>query len=114
MTILDDVKIVCGIQPDYDAFDPILLLMIKSAVMSLRQLGVGPEDGVPITKDSTWDLITNDETLLDAVSTYIGCKVRMMFDPPTNGSVTEALKNTISELEFRLNVTGNHLKRKEG
>ena len=41
---------------------------------------------------------------LEAVKTYIYLKVKIIFDPPLSGTVMEALKQTISELEWRLNV----------
>ena len=37
----------------------------------------------------------------------------MMFDPPANGSVAEAIKATISELEWRLYSDSNYHKKTE-
>ena len=39
---------------------------------------------------------------LEAVKSYVGAKVRQMFDPPTTGALKEALDNTVKELEWRL------------
>ena len=35
---------------------------------------------------------------------YVALKVRMLFDPPQSSTVMEAVKNRISELEWRLYV----------
>ena len=41
---------------------------------------------------------------MEAVKSYIACKVRMLFDPPTSSTTMQALQNMCSELEWRLNV----------
>ena len=41
---------------------------------------------------------------VEAAKQYIYLKVRTVFDPPTSGSVLEAYKKQIEELEWRLNV----------
>ena len=73
--------------------------------MTLNQLGIGPSDGFSIVDKSTvWkDYILNSKDL-EAVKTYIYLKVRLVFDPPLNASVLESMKQTIAELEWRLNV----------
>lgn len=42
---------------------------------------------------------------LPAIKMYLYYKTRLLFDPPSNGSVLETLKQQISELEWRLNVS---------
>lgn len=106
-SILNSVKIANGITEDNTDFDEILV-MYTNAVLStiLPQLGVGPEKGYVISDlTDTWDDYLENYSNLEAVKTYIPLKVRMIFDPPTNSAVAEAIKNTIAELEWRLNVT---------
>ena len=106
-SILNSVKIANGITEDNTDFDEILV-MYTNAVLStiLPQLGVGPEKGYTIEgSDEEWSDYLQDYSNLEAVKTYIPLKVRMIFDPPTSSAVAEAIKNTIAELEWRLNVT---------
>ena len=106
-SILNSVKIANGITEDNTDFDEILI-MYTNAILStiLPQLGVGPEKGYTIEdSDAEWTDYIQDFTNLEAVKTYIPLKVRMIFDPPASSAVAEAIKNTIAELEWRLNVT---------
>ena len=42
---------------------------------------------------------------VEAVKAYVAVKVRLLgFDPPQSSTTMEALKNTASEMEWRLNV----------
>ena len=104
-SILTSIKKLLGITEEYTNFDPDIIMHINSVFMILNQLGVGPSNGFRIEDDSAvWeDYITNDDDL-DAVKTYIHLKVKLLFDPPLNASVIEAIKLTIAELEWRLTV----------
>ena len=44
-SILDSIKIILGVDPEYEAFDSEILMAINSALMALTQLGLGPQDG---------------------------------------------------------------------
>ena len=108
-SILTSIKKQLGIMEDYDAFDDVLIEHINSAFMVLTQLGVGPSEGF-IIRDATavWSDFLSNTIKLEAVKTYIGHKVRLMFDPPQSSAVMEAINRTISELEFRLNVAADN------
>ena len=104
-SILDSVKKIIGISPDYYAFDQDIIMHINSVFMVLRQLGIGPTEGFSISnRTSTWSDYISDMSLLEAVKTYVGLKVRLIFDPPTNSTLLQAISNNVSELEWRLNV----------
>lgn len=105
-SILLSVKKLVGIQPDCDSFDADIIMHINTAFLTLNQLGVGPAKGFSITDESTkWlEYMPEDNSNFEAVKTYIGAKVRLIFDPPTSSVVAEALKETVKEFEFRLNV----------
>lgn len=104
-SILTSIKKLLGITEDYTNFDTDIIIHINSALMVLNQLGVGPSDGFSIQdKTSEWSEFITDEDKLDAVKTYVYLKVKLVFDPPLNGSVMEALKQSITEYEWRLNV----------
>ena len=82
--------------------------------MYLSQIGIGPSDGFSISDETTtWeDFLPSDNKNFEAVKTYIYLKTRIVFDPPQSSSTMEAMKQTISELEWRLNVEAEQ-KRKE-
>lgn len=105
-SILLSVKKMLMIAEEFDHFDTDLIIHINSVFSILCQLGVGPSTGFAITDESqNWsDFIPNEDPRLNMVKTYMYTKVRMIFDPPTSGAVSEAMNNTIKELEFRLNV----------
>ena len=95
-----------GMTEDYDAFDTDILVGINSVILSLHQLGIGPEEGFTVTsKEEKWsDLLGTDDILLQAAQQYIFLKVRLIFDPPSASAHIEAMKNAISELEWRLTL----------
>ena len=104
-SILNTIKKLLGLETDYCPFDADIIVLINSAMMSLHQLGVGPKNGFSVKdfQDKWSDFLVND-VHLEAVKNYIYLKVRVTFDPPTSGSVLEAYKRQIEELEWRLNV----------
>lgn len=108
-SILTSVKKLLGIQDDYTHFDADLIIHINSAFSVLHQLGVGPEEPFKITGDEeSWGEFTLDNNKIEMVKSYVGLKCRLIFDPPTIGSHMEAVKEQISELEWRLNAVVDH------
>lgn len=105
-SILDTTKKLLGLAPEYTPFDADVMVGINAALMTLTQLGVGPDEGFVITgSDETWtDFLGEERYDLEGIKQYVYLKTRLTFDPPSNGSVMDAMKNTISELEWRLNV----------
>jgi hypothetical protein len=110
-SILLSIKKLLGITEDYTVFDTDLIMHINSVFLTLSQLGVGPDDGFAITSaENQWSEYMTSGTLLNAVKTYMYLKVRLLFDPPTSSSVADSIKNMINELEWRINVEGEHIK----
>ena len=104
-SILDSIKKMLGIIPEYDIFDEDIIMHINSVFFVLQQLGVGPEDGFKISGDSdTWGDFMPDDLNVESIKSYIYLKVRLLFDPPLNSAVIESINRQISELEWRLNV----------
>lgn len=105
-SILTSVKKMLGITEEYEHFDPDIIMHINSVFSILQQLGVGDRRGFFITdKSAVWnDFIISEDPRLNMVRSYMGAKVRSLFDPPQSGALAESLKNTIAELEWRLNV----------
>lgn len=104
-SILTSVKKLCGITAEYTQFDPDIIMHINSVFMILRQMGVGPANGFSIEDaSSVWtNFLPEDNPYYESVKSYMGLKVRLLFDPPSSSVHMEAMKSMISELEWRLN-----------
>lgn len=105
-SILNSIKKLLNIEESNNDFDAELIININSVFMILGQLGLHDE-AFRITDSTTkWDSYLDElhSDDLDAVKTYIYLKVKLIFDPPLNSSVMEALKEQIRELEWRLNI----------
>ena len=104
-SILTSIKKLLGIPEEDKNFDADIIMHINSVFMILNQLGVGPSEGFRIEDDlATWEKFVDSDMNLDAVKSYMHLKIKMLFDPPLNSSVTEAMRQQINELEWRLNV----------
>lgn len=103
-SILTSVKQMLGIAEEYEVFDAQIIMHINSVFMGLTQMGVGPAKGFRIEDDlATWsDFIPDDVEFYEGVKSYMGGKVRLLFDPPTNSAVRDALNANVAELEWRL------------
>lgn len=113
-SILKSIKKLLGIHPDYTQFDIDLIIHINSVFVILQQLNIGPPNGFLIEDDSaTWsDYVTGLDEIM--VRTYVYLKVRLLFDPPTSGSLIESINAMIAELEWRLYVVGDEKKTEGG
>lgn len=104
-SILISIKKLLGLDAYYTNFDTDIIMHINTVFMSLNQLGVGPSECFSIEDDiAVWSDFIKDNTNLEAVKSYIYLKVKLLFDPPLSTAVMEAIKQQISELEWRLNV----------
>ena len=110
-SILTSIKKLLGISEEYDSFDSDIIMHINSVFMTLNQLGIGPSEGFMIEDDfATWndyidiDAEPDKKQLLSAIKTYIYLKVKLIFDPPLSSAVMEAIKQSITEAEWRLNI----------
>lgn len=104
-SILTSIKKVLGITEEYTQFDADIIMHINSVFMILNQLGVGPSEGFTITDDvDTWDDFIPNGQNIEIVKSYMGLKVRMLFDPPTSSTVMQSMTQAINEFEWRLNV----------
>lgn len=108
-SILITIKKLLGVGKEYDAFDTDIITHINTVFSNLTQMGVGPETGFVINSDQEkWsDYEISDKT--QQIKTYIYTKVKLLFDPPSNGNLLESLNKTANELEYRLYVEqGGH------
>lgn len=103
-SILISIKKLLGIDKDYVQFDQDIIININSALMSLMQLGVGPQSGFKISgEEETWNDFIGERIDFESVKTYVYLKVRLIFDPPQSSYLIENIKEQLKEIEWRLN-----------
>lgn len=107
-SILKTIAKLFGYDDEYDHFNTDLIVFINTAFNFLTQLGIGPEEGFRIAgTDETWSDFTNDKILLEMVKSYVYMKVKLSFDPPSSGTVMQAYKDQLQELEYRIYIQAN-------
>lgn len=108
-SILITIKKMLGLDAEYNVFNPEIIAYINTAINVLEQLGVGVDGYTVTSAENTWDEFLTDISKLEGVKTYIYIRVRMLFDPPANSTLSKTLEDTARELEWRLNVKAEHL-----
>ena len=104
-SILTSIKKLLGISGDDTSFDLDIIIAINSSLSVLTQIGIGPREGLRITDASTkWVSFLPDEPKWSLVKDYIYMKSRLLFDPPTNATLIQSLKDSIAEAEYRLKI----------
>lgn len=103
-SILTSIKKLLGITEEYTPFDVDIIMHINSVLFILYQLGVGNKPFTITDSSDLWEDFLGESTNLELIKSYIYLKVRLLFDPPQNGTLMEAMKQNISELEFRISV----------
>ena len=105
-SILNSIKKLIGLTEEYKQFDDDLIIHINSVFSILYQLGVGDAPFSITGTSETWDdfISTEDDMNIQDVKSYVYFRTKLMFDPPTNSVLMEAINKQIAELEWRLNV----------
>lgn len=105
-TILTSIKKQLGIDESNIDFDPQVIMGINMAISVLTQIGIGSPSGFALTDGKElWtayipDLETSARYVM--VQSYIYCRTKLFFDPPASQVLTNILKSTADELEWRL------------
>jgi len=108
-SILNSVKKIVNVSLEDDSFDQDLIIYTNTILAVLTQMGVGPVEGFVITgEEETWDDFVGDDIRIQLIKTYVGLRVRMMFDPPTNSSAVQAFDNSIQETQWRIYAMTNY------
>lgn len=109
-SILDVTKLQCGLDPEDTSFDLEIMVHINTIFFVLKKLGIGPQHGFMIlNREAKWaDFI--GEQQIHAVKTYMGLKVRMLYDPPATGPATQAMERQATHLEWLLNIDAEEVK----
>lgn len=104
-SILISIKKLLGITKEYKHFDSDIVMHINTVFSILNQLGVGPD--IPffvIDEDQTWEDFIPNQGMIECLKSYVYLRVKLLFDPPTTSFNLDAVKNIISELEWRMSV----------
>lgn len=105
-SILTTTKKALGLPEDYTAFDPELVMHINSALATLNQIGVGPQQGFMIEDAAaTWEEFIGVDPRRNNVKQLVYLKVRLVFDPPGTSFLLTAFQEQIQQLEWRVLVT---------
>lgn len=110
-SILESVKKTLNLCEDDMSFDQDIIMHINSVFANLTQIGVGPKEGFSIEDESSlWSDFIGDSKVLQNVKSFMYVKVRILFDPPANATLMEALNANAKEFEWRLSVTAEQKK----
>ena len=102
-SILQSTKKLLGIDAAYTAFDVDVVMHINTAIATLADMGVGPEEGFEVVDESqTWEDYLDGDLRSNRIRTYIYLTVRRVFDPPGTGFLSTSIDNQIKELETRI------------
>lgn len=102
-TVLEDVRRVIGGDMIDPHFDNELCMHINTVLVALRQIGVKTDKNV-VNDDTTWTELIPNIVNVESIKTWMALKVRMIFDPPTNSHVINAIEENLRELEFRIQI----------
>jgi hypothetical protein len=102
-SILTSIKKMLGLGETDTHFDTDIIININTALATLTQIGVGPKVGFRISdKNQTWSDLLGTRIDLESVKTFIYLKVRLVFDPPTNAFLVDAIERQLSEISWRI------------
>jgi hypothetical protein len=103
-TILETTKRQCNIDSEDTSYDLEIITHINTVFFILQQLGIGPAMGFSLIDGTEkWSEFVGADGI-NAVRTYMGLRVKMLFDPPATGPATEAMERQAAQLEWRLNI----------
>lgn len=101
-SILNSVKSYLGLPLDVSAFDSDIIMAINAIMVVLNQFGIGPTNPFVVENSAqTWADLLGDNPV-GGVREYVNMRVRVLFDPPENNQIMGALKEQISEFEWRI------------
>lgn len=102
-SILVTVRSMCNVEEDDSGFDKQLIPLINGQLMMAHEFGVGYEGFMVHSEHETWqDLLGDYSDSLNAIQTWLGYSVRLLFDPPDNGTVLKSYQDQIKKMEWML------------
>lgn len=102
-SILVTVRAMCNVEHDDQGFDKQLLPLINAQLMMAHEFGIGRDGFMVHDENETWqDLLGEHADLLNAVQTWLGYSVLLLFDPPDNGTILKSYQDQILKMEWML------------
>lgn len=92
-----------GLYEEDESFDISILTNINAVYSAVKQIINIKLPDIIIDEETTWNTILEGKSDLGIIPTYMGLKIKMIFDPPT-GSLAAGYENLIRELEFRISM----------
>lgn len=112
-SILLSTKKKCNVAPELTAYDEEIISYINAALAELNQLGIGPAEGLQIEDaDAAWAEFYEDPRL-NAIQTFVGLRVRLLFDPPQTSFAINMMEEQLKEMAFRLQVAQEDIETEE-
>lgn len=104
-SILTSIKKLLGIDENDTSFDADVIMHINSVLMIIAQEWFDQKPIIIEDKAPVWsDFIGENEEWYEAIKSLVYLRVRILFDPPTNSFVLNAMNDQIKELEWRMYV----------
>lgn len=102
-SIFQTIKKLLGVDAEFEGFDAEILSAINSALATLVQIGVGPEEGFTVTGyTQTWTDLLGESSNMGNVISLVHLKSRLLFDPPTTSFAINSMEGVIKEQEYRV------------
>lgn len=102
-SILETVRVLCNVEEDDTGFDEQLIPLINGQIMMAHEFGIGYAGFVVSDDSQTWqDLLGEHSDMLNAMQVWLGYSVRLLFDPPDNGTVLKSYQDQILKMEWML------------
>lgn len=110
-SILNTVKHYLGIMESDTTFDSEIIMLINSAFMVIMQEWHDVDHAFVVeSATDKWSDFLGEDVDYEGLKTYISLKVKLLFDPPTNSAVIEALNNEMKDLEWRMYIWRDNLR----
>ena len=103
-SILATVRAMCNVEEDDPGFDKQLIPLINGQLMMAHEFGIGYDGFIVHDEHETWEDLLGEKgkELLNAMQIWLGYSVRLLFDPPDNGTVLKSYQDQIQKMEWML------------
>ena len=104
-SILASTKAALGVSEEQTAFDAEILMAINTAISTLNQVGVGPDEGLYVlSADEEWEAFIGTDPRLSMAKSYVHMQAKMLYDPPEVGFVLTSMQRMLDQFIWRLMV----------